>query len=117
MFSSERGTPVALKAGLSYACPEEKTGLIPTRPPRVHPTQRLRVNRHVCTHTEDACEQDLDTRLVGSGKDIGKDKPAFGWELEPCVAFGSISGNASSGEIQDKKECENMRWPCGLGSS
>ena len=20
---------------------------------------------------------------VGSGKDIGKDKPAFGWELEP----------------------------------
>ena len=34
---------------------------------------------------------------VGSGKDIGKDKPAFGWELEPFVAFGSISGNVSSG--------------------
>ena len=22
-------------------------------------------------------------RLAGSGKDIGQDKPAFGWELEP----------------------------------
>ena len=35
---------------------------------------------------------------VGSGKDIGKDKPAFGWELEPFVAFGSISGNVSSSQ-------------------
>jgi len=40
----------------------------------------------------------LDAGVVGSGKDIGKDKPAFGWELEPFVAFGSISGNASSGK-------------------
>ena len=47
------------------------------------------------------------TRVLGSGKDIGKDEPAFGWELEPFVAFGSISGNVSSGEIQDKKECEH----------
>ena len=54
---------------------------------------------------------------MGSGKDIGKDKPAFGWELEPFVAFGSISGNVPLGEILNKKECENMRWPCGLGSS
>jgi hypothetical protein len=35
---------------------------------------------------------------VGSGKDIGKDKPAFGWELEPFVAFGSISGIVLSGK-------------------
>ena len=41
---------------------------------------------------------------VGSGKDIGKDKPALGWELEPFVAFGSISGNVSWGEYRN----ENM---------
>ena len=54
---------------------------------------------------------------MGSGKDIGKDKPAFGWELEPFVAFGSISGNVLSGKDKTRKECENMRWPCGLRSS
>ena len=41
--------------------------------------------------------------VVGSGKDIGKDKPAFGWELEPFVTVGSISGNASWGNsVQEK---------------
>ena len=42
-------------------------------------------------------------RSVGSGKDISKDKPAFGWGLEPFVAFGSISGNVSWGTGLDKK--------------
>ena len=36
--------------------------------------------------------------LVGSGKDIGKDKPAFGWELEPFAALGSISDNVPWGK-------------------
>jgi hypothetical protein len=40
---------------------------------------------------------------VGSGKDIGKDKPAFGRELEPFVAFGSISGNVLSGKDWTRK--------------
>ena len=57
------------------------------------------------------------TPLVGSGKDIGKDKPAFGWELEPFVAFGSISGNVPWGKDKTRKGCERTRWPCGLGSS
>ena len=46
---------------------------------------------------------------VGNGKDIGKDEPAFGWELEPFAAFGSVSGNASSGKIQDRLYAEHMR--------
>jgi len=41
---------------------------------------------------------------VGSGKDIGKDKPAFGWELEPFVAFGSIAGIASWGKDWTRQE-------------
>ena len=41
------------------------------------------------TRTQGRC------RSCGKWKDIGKDKPAFGWELEPFVAFGSISGNVS----------------------
>ena len=59
----------------------------------------------------------VDASAVGSGKNIGKDKPAFGWELEPFGAFGSISGNASSRKHRTRKYVSNMRWPCGLGSS
>ena len=45
---------------------------------------------------------------MGNG-DIGKDKPAFGWELEPFVAFCSISGNVSSGKIQERLYDAHMR--------
>ena len=43
---------------------------------------------------------------MGSGKDIGQDKPAFGWELEPLeplVLFWVVSLRR---KIQDTKECE-----------
>ena len=43
---------------------------------------------------------------MGSGKDIGQDKPAFGWELEPLeplVLFWAVS---LWRKIQDKKVCE-----------
>jgi hypothetical protein len=41
------------------------------RTPKIHEAQQTRLLMA------------RETVLVGSGKDIGKDKPAFGWELQP----------------------------------
>ena len=53
---------------------------------------------------------------MGSGKDIGKDKPAFGWELEPFVTFGSISGNVSWGNYRKRKQCEKQAMTMAMRS-
>jgi hypothetical protein len=44
--------------------------------------------------------------LVGSGKDIGQDKPAFGWELEPLEPLVLFLALSLRRKIQDKKVCE-----------